>query len=60
MHTTADLAGFPDLQVLVLANNELMDLSHLSQLPNLIHLDVSNNKLTDVSARVSCMHTAAP
>jgi len=48
MSSCRELAGYPDLQILMLANNELRDLSHLSYLPNLIHLDVANNKLTEV------------
>eukprot|EP00967_Tisochrysis_lutea_P068085 scaffold89072_cov23-Tisochrysis_lutea.AAC.1 len=48
MSSCRELAGYPDLQILMLANNELRDLSHLSYLPNLIHLDVANNKLTEM------------
>lgn len=49
MKTTEELVSHKDLQVLVLQNNELTTLQHLTQLPNLTNIDVSGNKLTDVS-----------
>jgi Leucine-rich repeat (LRR) protein len=48
MTTVNSLAAYRDLQALVLQGNELQDLSQLSQLHSLTHIDVAGNKLTEV------------
>lgn len=48
MRTTEEISNYRDLQTLVLPGNDLADLSHLSRLQSLTHLDVSGNKLAQV------------
>lgn len=50
MSHCGDLSGHVHLQTLVLKSNELKDLRALSSLRSLTHLDVSENKLTQVPA----------
>ncbi|KAL6759074.1 hypothetical protein V8C86DRAFT_2581696, partial [Haematococcus lacustris] len=50
MSDASALVSYSDLQTLLLTHNELRDLSHLSCLPSLTHLDVSHNQLDQVLA----------
>ncbi len=48
MANVDELVGLPDLQTLVLPDNDLVDLSKLQHLPSLTSLDVQGNQLTQV------------
>lgn len=50
MQTAELLAKYTNLQSVDLRHNMLTDLSHLSRLPRLTHLDASYNNLTEVGA----------